>query len=138
MLTVHDPVLPLRLVVDRGAFHIVLAKSHAWFDERTIDLVPHDRNRRHIGNRKVVEPSQGRAAESPKGGLREMVVFRRLIVDDADPAIGACAELILRGCVGVSARIRSRRGSRLDNTNVQSLAVRLAQNLVQRTVIGRI
>jgi hypothetical protein len=62
----------------------------------------------------------------------------RLIVDDADPAIGAGAEPILCGCVGVSARIGNWRGSRLDNTNVQSLAVRLAQNLVQGAVIGRI
>src|ERR1700733_12595116 len=63
MLTIDDPVLPLRLVVDCGAFHIVLAESHARFDEHTVDLVPRDRNRRHIGNGKVVEASQGRAAE---------------------------------------------------------------------------
>ena len=105
MLTIDDPVLPLRLVVDCGAFHIVLAESHARFDEHTVDLVAHDRNRRHIGNRKGVEASQGWAAEPATGSLREVVVPGRLIVDDADPAIGAGAEAILCGCVGVSARI---------------------------------
>src|SRR3984885_5443575 len=138
MLTIDDPVLPLALVVDCGAFHIVMAEPHARLDEHTVDLVPHDRNRRQIGNRKVVEASQGWAAEPATGSLSEIVVPGRLIVDDADPAIGAGAESILCGCVGISARIGNWRGSRLHNTNVQSLAVRLAQNLVQRAVIGRI
>ena len=57
MLPVDDPVLPLGLVVDRGAFHIVLAKPHARFDEHAVDLVPHDRNRGHVRNRKGVETS---------------------------------------------------------------------------------
>ena len=126
MLTIDDPVLALRLVVDRCAFHIVLTESHTRFDEHAVDLVPPDRNRRHIGDRKGVEASQGRAAEPATGSLREIVVLGRLIVDDANPAIGAGAETILCGCVGVSARVRNRRGSRLDNTNVQSFAVRLA------------
>src|ERR1700728_923492 len=122
MLTIDDPVLPLRLVVDCGAFHIVMAQSHARFDEHTVDLVPHDRNRRHIGNGKVVEASQGWAAEPATGSLGEIIVPGRLIVDGADPAIGAVAEPILRGCVGVSARIRNWRGRRFHNTDVQSLA----------------
>src|ERR1700733_5638491 len=77
MLTIDYPVLPLRLVVDCGAFHIVLPESHARFDKHTIDLVPHDRDRRHIGNRKGVEASQGRAAKPASGSLREIVVFGR-------------------------------------------------------------
>jgi hypothetical protein len=126
MLAIDDPVLPLRLVVDRGAFHIVLAKSHAWFDEHAVDLVPHDANWRHVGDGKVVEASQGWAAESATGSLCKVIVLGGLIVDNADPAIGSGAEFILCGCVGVSTRIRNWRAGWLDNPNVQGLAIRLA------------
>jgi hypothetical protein len=61
-----------------------------------------------------------------------------LVVDDTDPAVRIGAELILCGGIGVSARIRNWRGNRLDNANVQGLTVRLAQNLIEGTVIGGI
>ena len=133
---VDHPVLPLRLVVHRGALRVVLAEAHARRDEDAVGLVAHDRNRRHVGDRKVVEPTHGRAAESAAGRLGEIVVLGGLVVDGADPAICVGAERVLRGGVGVSARIRNRRRDRLDDANVQGLAVRLAQDLVERTVVG--
>ena len=47
---VDDPVLALRLVVDRGALRVVIAEAHARLDEDAVDLVAHDRNRRHVGD----------------------------------------------------------------------------------------
>src|SRR6185369_6799721 len=48
VLAVNNPILPLRLVVDRGTLSIILAKAHARLDEETVDSVAHDRNRRHV------------------------------------------------------------------------------------------
>ena len=95
----------------------------------------HDGNRRHVGNRDVVKPTHGRAAESAAGRLDEVVAMAGLVVEGGDPAVGVGAEGVLRGRVGVSARIR--RGG-LDDADVQGLAVRLAHNLVQRAVVGGI
>ena len=136
VLAVDDPVLPLRLVVDRGALRVVLAEAHARRDEDAIDLVAHDRNRRHVGDRQVVEAAHGRAAESAAGRLGQIVVLGRLVVDRGDPAVGVGAERVLRSRVGVSARIRNRRRDGLDNADVQGLAVGLAQHLVERAVVG--
>ena len=109
MPAVDDPVLPFRLVVDRGALRVVLAEAHARLDEDAVDLVAHDRNRRHVGERDVVKPAHGRAAESAAGRLGEVVVLGGLVVDGGDPAVGVGAEGVLRGRVGVSARIRTAR-----------------------------
>ena len=49
--TVNDPVLSLRLIVDCSALHVILPEAHARLNENTVDLVAHDRNRRHIGDR---------------------------------------------------------------------------------------
>ena len=117
-------------------FAIVVAQAHARLDEDAVDLVAHDRNRRHVGEREVVEPAHGRAAESAAGRLGQVVVLGRLVVDRGDPAVRVGAERVLRGRVGVSARIRNRRRDGLDDANVQRLAVRLAQNLVERAVVG--
>ena len=136
VLAVNHPVLPLRLVVDRGAFRVVLAQAHARLDEDAVDLVAHDRNRRHVGDREVVKSTHGRAAESAAGRLGEVVVLGGLVVDGGDPAVGVGAERVLRGRVGVSARIRNRRRDGLDDADVQGLAVRLAQDLVERAVVG--
>src|SRR5277367_4830590 len=38
---VDHPILPLRLVVDRGAFRVVYSQSHSWFDEDAVGLVAH-------------------------------------------------------------------------------------------------
>ena len=117
-------------------FGVVLAKAHARRDEDAVDLVAHDRNRRHVGDREVVEPAHGRAAESAAGRLDEVVVLGGLVVDGGDPAVRVGAERVLRGRVGVSARIRDRRRDGLDDADVQRLAVRLAQDLVERAVVG--
>ena len=63
MLAVDNPVLAFRLIIHRRAFRVVLAQTHSGFDENAIGLVAHDRNRRHIGEWKVIEPAQRRAAE---------------------------------------------------------------------------
>ncbi len=138
MLAIHDPVFSLRLVVDCGGSRVVLAQTHARLDEDTVDLVSHDRNRRHVSDRNVVEPAQRRAAESATRCLREIVVLGRLVVDRRDPAVRVGAEPVLCGGVRVSARIRSGRAKGPDHTNVQGLTVRLSQNLVEGTVIGGI
>ena len=136
VVAVNDPVLPLCLVVDRGALRVVLAEAHARRDEDAVGLVAHDRNRRHVGDREVVKPTHGRAAESAAGHLDEVVVLRGLVVDGGDPAVRVGAERVLRGRVGVSARIRDRRGDGLNDADVHGLAVRLAQDLVERAVVG--
>ena len=112
------------------------AEAHARLDEDAVGLVAHDRNRRHVGDRKIVEPAHGRAAESAAGRLGEVVVLGGLVVDGGDPAVRIGAERVLRGRVGVSARIRNRRRDGLDDADVQGLAVRLAQHLVERAVVG--
>ena len=110
VLAVDDPVLPLRLVVDRGALRVVLAQAHARLDEDAVSLVAHDRDRRHVGDREIVEPAHGRAAESAARRLGEVVVLAGLVVEGGDPAVRVGAERVLRGRVGVSARIRRRLG----------------------------
>ncbi len=127
---------PSGLVVDRGALRVVLAEAHARRDEDAVGLVAHDRDRRHVGEREVVEPTHGRAAESAAGRLDEVVVLGGLVVDGGDPAVRVGAERVLRGRVGVPARIRDRRRDGLDDADVQGLAVRLAQDLVERAVVG--
>ena len=56
-----------------------------------------------------------------------------LVIEDGDPAVSVGAERVLRGSVGISTRIEARRSN---DANVQGLAVRLAQDLVERTVVG--
>jgi hypothetical protein len=89
---VDDPVLSFGLIVNRGADRIVVAKAHARFDEDAVDLVAHDRHRRHVGDRHIVESAHRRAAESAARRLRQVVVLRGLIVDLDDPAIRVRAE----------------------------------------------
>ena len=72
---VDDPVLPLGLVVDGGALGVVPAQAHARRDENAIDLVAHDRDRRPVGDRKVVKSAHGRAAEAAAGRLGEVVIL---------------------------------------------------------------
>src|SRR5439155_4554898 len=121
VVAVNYPILPLRLVVDCRALHIVLAETHAWRDEDAVSLVAHDRNRRHVSDREVVEPTHGRAAESAAGRLDEVVVLGGLVVDGGDPAVGVGAERVLRGGVCVSATINAG----LDDADIRGLAVRL-------------
>src|SRR5262245_19077653 len=136
VMAANNPILPLRLVVDCGAPRVILAEAHARRDEDAIDLVAHDRNRRHVGDRGVVKPTHGRAAQSDAALLYEVVVLGGLVVDFGDPAGRVGAERVLRGRVGVSARIRHRRRDGLDDADVQGLAVRLAEDLVERSVVG--
>src|ERR1035437_2890200 len=133
MHAIDDPILPFSLVVDRGALGVVLAEAHAGLDEDAVNLVARDRNRRHVGDWEVVEPTHGGAAESAAGRLGEVVVLAGLVVDGGDPAVRVGAERVLRGRVGVSARIGA---DGLDDADVQGFAVRLAQDLVERAVVG--
>ena len=70
------------------------------------------------------------------GRLVEVVALAGLVVDAVDDADRVGAEGVLRGRVGVSARIRDRRRDGLDDADVQGLAVRLALDLVERAVVG--
>src|SRR6185369_12118728 len=70
--------------------------------------------------------------------LSQMVFLGGLVVDRRDPAVGVGAERVLRWRIRVSTRIRNRRRAGLDDTNVQGLAIRLTQDLVERTVIGSV
>src|SRR5580704_16051928 len=125
VLAVDDPILALGLIVDCRALGVVLAEAHAGLDEDAVRFVAHDSDGRHVGDRKVVKPAHGRAAESAARRLSEVVVFGRLVVDGGDPAVGVGAERVLGGGVGVATGIRDRRGDRLDDADVQSLAIRL-------------
>ena len=77
-----------------------------------------DGNRRHVGERQVVKPTHGGATESAAGRLGKVVVLWGLVVNGGDPAVSVGAELILGGCVGVSAGVR--RGG-LDAADVEGL-----------------
>ncbi len=129
------PILALRLIVHRCSLRIVLAQSHAGRNEHPVYLVPHDRHRRHVRQRKMVEAAHRRTAESAARCLDQMVVLGRLIVNDRDPAVGVCAECVLSRRVRVSAGVH---GGGLNHADVESLAVRLAQNLIERTIVSRI
>ena len=121
MQAVDDPVLSFCLVINRGASGVVVAKPHARLDENAVSLVPHDRDRRHAGERNVVEPAHGGATESAAGRLGQVVVLGGFVVDGRNPAVGVGAEGILSGGVSVSACVRRR--NRLDDANVQLAAV---------------
>ena len=120
---IDDPVLPLGLVVYRGALHVILTEAHAWHDKEAIDLVAHNRHRSHVGNRQVVKAPHRRTAEATAGSLNEIVVLGRLIVDGRDPAVSVGTERVLCGSVGVPARVWYRRCGRLDDGDVQRLTV---------------
>ncbi len=135
VMAADDPVLPLRLVVDGGALRVVLAEAHARRDEDAVGLVAQNRDRRHVGDWEVVESAHRRAAESAAGRLDEVVVLGGLVEDGGDPAVRVGAKRVLGGRVGVSARVRGRRRRWLDQADGQGLAVRLAQDLVERAVV---
>src|SRR5690349_9615265 len=75
VMAVYDPVLTFSLVVHRRTFDIVLAQAHARHDEDSVYLVAHDRDRRHVSEREVVEPTHGRATESAARRLCQIVVL---------------------------------------------------------------
>ena len=64
-----------------------------------------------------------------------MVAMSGLVVDRGDPAVCVGTEIILRGGIGVSAAIGR---AWLDDSNIQSFAVRLTHDLVERAVVGSI
>ena len=135
VVAVDHPVLTLGLIVHGCALRVVLTEAHARFDEDTVDFVAHDGHRRHVGHREVVESTHRRAAETAAGHLNQIVVFGRLVVDFGNPAVGVGAEPVLGGGVGVAAGIRDRRVGGLNDADVESLPVRLAEDLVERSVI---
>ena len=132
-MAVDDPVLAFGLIIHGSALGVIPAISHTGSDEHAIDLMTVQVYRSPIGEGYIVESSHGRSAESSARCLTEMVLISGLVVDDSDPAVGVFAELVLRGCVGISAGVL---GRRLDDADVQRLAVGLAHNLIERPVIG--
>ncbi len=71
-----------------------------------------------------------------RGRLVKMVALARLVVDPRDEAERVVAKPVLRGYIGIAAGIRHRQVARLDDADVDGPAVRLALDLVQRTVIA--
>src|ERR1039458_1518003 len=135
VLAADDPVLSLGLVVHGDALGIILAQAHAWLDENAVDLVAHDCDGGHVGDRNIIEATRCRTTKSTARRLGEVIALAGLVIDRHDPAIGVGAEGVLRGGIGISARIR---GAGLHNTNVERLAVGLTQHLVKRAIVGRI
>src|SRR6185312_9245334 len=130
---VDYPVLAFGLIVNGGSVSVIPPQPHSWCDEDAINLVSHDRDRRPIGDRNVVESSHGWPVESAVRRLNQVVAVARLIVKRRDPAISIGAESILRLRVRVSTRIPP---GGLHHADVQSLAVRLTHDLIQRAVVG--
>ncbi len=126
--------LPFGLIVDGRARRVVVPETHARLDEHAVDRVPRDGDGRHVGDRQVVEPAHGRAAESAARRLRQVVVVAGLVVDLRNPAVRVRAERVLRGRVGVPARLAVR--ARLHDADVARGEVGLAQHLVERAVVG--
>ena len=102
-------------------------------DEDAVDLVPHDRNRRQCGERRLW--SKAGPLNAPRGGWVMLYRPGRLVVEGGNPAVGVGAERVLCARVRVSARVRHRRGGRLHDANVQALAVRLPHYLIERAVV---
>ena len=85
---------------------------------------------------RLFEAAHGRAAERAAGRLGEVVVIGGLVVDLGDQAGRVGAERVLRGRVGVPARIRERQRAGLDDADVLDRVVRQAPDLVERAVVG--
>ena len=127
MFAVDDVVDTLRLIVNRNVGGIVISKSHARHDIDAVSFVPADCNGSHVSNRQSVKGTLVRAFECSGGHLRQVITLARLVVEGSDPADSVGAEGVLSCCVSISSRIAL---FGLDHTNVESLAVRLAHNLV--------
>ena len=130
--SVDDPVLAFRLVVDSSALGVVPAIAHSGSDEHAVDLVAVEIDGSPVGEGKVVETAHRRAAEASARSLAEVVLIAGLVVDDRDPAVSILAESILGSGVGIAACIL---GGRLDDADVEGLAIRLTHHLIEGTVI---
>src|SRR4051794_10515064 len=128
MLTVDHPVLAFCLVVNRRALRVVLAESRAGGNKHSVGLVTHDRDRSHVGYRKIVEAAHGRSAEAAARRLDQVVLLGRLVIDHADPAVSVRAKSTRGGGVSISATIG---GARRDDADIQLLAIRLSQDLIE-------
>ena len=133
MVAVDDPVLAFGLVIHGSALGVVPSIAHTGSDEYAVDLVAVQVHGSPVGKGDVVESSHGRSAESSARSLLQQVLVAGLVVDDCDPAVSVLAELVLRGSVSISAGIL---GRRLDDADVQGLAVGLAHHLIEGPVIG--
>ncbi len=132
MVAADHPVLAFSLVIDSCSCRVVETESHSRSDEDTIDLMPHYIDRSPVCERHIVVSAHGRAAEAAAWSLIEVVAFWGLVVKNCNPAICVLAELILSGSVSISARIVF---TGFDNIDIQSLAVGLTHNLVERTLV---
>ena len=73
MKSVDNPVLTLCLVVYRSANRVIVAEAHTRFNEDAVYLVTHDRDRRHIGYRKIIKSAHGGTAETAPWCLGQVV-----------------------------------------------------------------
>ncbi len=97
---VEDRVLALWIVAGRDARCVVVTVPGARSHVDAVDVVATDRQWQCARVGEVI-----RAASCPAAGcLGEIVAMTGLVVDDGDDAGRACAERILRGCVGIAAR----------------------------------
>src|ERR1039457_1838426 len=112
----------LGLVVDRYASGIVIPEAHARHDVDAVRLVAADRNWRHVRDRLRVKRSLREALKCSCRRLVEMVPLAGLVVDDVDDAECRGAERVLRGRIGVSARL---------DADVQRLTICLTLHLVK-------
>ena len=135
MLAAEHPVLALGLVVHGRTGGVVQPQAHTRSDEDAIDFVTHHVHRRPVGHGYIVVAAHSRAAETAARGLIQMVPLAGLVVKHRNPAVGVLAEGILRRRIGISAGVR---GGSFHYADIQGLAVGLAHNLVQGTVVGSI
>ena len=84
---------------------------------------------------RLLNPPMAGPLNPPRGAWVRSLCLGRLVVDRSDPAVRVGAKLVLRSRVRVSACIRDRRRSGLNDADVQGLAVRLAQHLIERAVV---
>ena len=135
MLAAEHPVLALGLVVHGRAGGVVQPQAHTRSDEDAIDFVTHHVYRRPVGHGYIVVAAHSRAAEAAARSLIQVIALAGLVVKHRNPAVGVLAESVLGGCIGITAGIR---GGSFHYADIQGLAVGLAHNLVQGTVVGSI
>ena len=135
VVSVDDPVLAFGLVVDSRAVRVVLPQAHARHEEETIDFMPHQGDGGHVRDGHRVESAERGPDKGAAGSLIQVVALAGLVIKDGDPAGGVLAEFVLRGGVGIAARIAGGSG---DDADVQRSPVGLAHHLVQGAFIGGI
>ena len=83
-------------------------------------------NRSHICNGQSVELTLGRAVESTRRCLNQVIAVTGLVINDADVSDSSLQKSILCGGIGITS---------VYCTYVKSLAVRFTHHLIERSVI---